>query len=631
MARKLPRLQRRLGGTALFSVAYGEIASSIYFALGIIALHALGLTPEILLATGVLFLIVALSYAEGTTELRETGGAATFVRRAFNDLVGFIAGWALFLDYLIVTALAALFMPHYLGRALGFQSLERGPWDKVAALAVIAAIAAARLSRRHRVYAAAFVATAIDLCTQLLLVVLGLALLWSPHALTRGVSVGTSPSWHSLAFSVPLAMLAYTGLETVANLAEETRRPGVQLPKSLFGGIGAVVAVYVGIAVVGLMAFPVHAGTTQLGTRWQGAPLMGIVAALDPHIASWLQTPLRVFVGLSGALILLLAASTSVSGFGRLAYSLGEHGQLPRAFGRLHRRMLVAPESVLAATGIAAAIILLTSLLHRPVTFLASLFSFGVLLAFTAAQLAVIRLRFREPTRRRPFKVPLNVRVRGGELPIPAVVGAILTFAIWIDAMATHAAARYAGPAWLAAGLLVYVAVRRSRGAGLFAHVASTDEQVVPEATFSSILVPMKLGEIGEEMVATAVKLAQERRCPVEALHVIRVPLELPLDAELIDEEERAEASLAEAKLLGAENGVEVRGTTVRARSIGEAIVEEAKRTGADLIVLGSAPRWRRQSRFFSPTVEHVLKKAPCEVLIVAFPQGVLEEEVAPV
>src|SRR5437870_3846202 len=443
MARKLPRLQRRLSAPDLFSVAYGEIASSIYFALGIIALHALGFTPEVLLATGALFLIVALSYAEGTTELRETGGAATFVRRAFNDLAGFIAGWALFLDYLIVTALAALFLPHYLGRALGFQSLERGPWDKVAALAVIAAIAAAR-------------------------------------------------------------------------------RPGVQLPKSLFGGIGAVVAVYVGIAVVGLMAFPVHGGTTQLGERWQGAPLMGIVAALDPHIAGWAQTPLRVFVGLSGALILLLAASTSVSGFGRLAYSLGEHGQLPRAFGRLHRRMLVAPESVLAATGISAVIILLTSLLHRPVTFLASLFSFGVLLAFTAAQLAVIRLRFLEPTRRRPFKVPLNVRVRGGELPIPAVVGALLTFAIWIDAIATHPAARYAGPAWLVAGLVVYVSVRRSRGAGLLGHVVSTDEQVVPEATFSSILVPMKLGEIGEEMVATAIKLAQERGSRVEALHVIR-------------------------------------------------------------------------------------------------------------
>ena len=148
----------------------------------------------------------------------------------------------------------------------------------------------------------------------------------------------------------------------------------------------------------------------------------------------------------------------------------------------------------------------------------------------------------------------------------------------------------------------------------------------MPEATFTTILVPMKLGEIGEEMVATAVKLAQERSGSVEALHVIKVPLELPLDAPLEEEEAHAAESIEEAKALGADHGVEVRGTIVRARAIGDAIVKEAGRTGADLIVLGSAPRWRRQSRFFSPTVDYVLKKAPSEVLIVAFPQGVLEE-----
>jgi APA family basic amino acid/polyamine antiporter len=629
VARKLPRLQRRLTGADLFAVAYGEIASSIYFALGIIAAHALGLTPVVLLFTGVLFLLVALSYAEGTTELRETGGAATFVRRAFNDLAGFVAGWALFLDYLIVTALAALFLPHYLGSALSIRSIETGPWDKVVALGVIAAVGVSRLTRRHRMYTAGIGVAAADLVTQLLLVVLGLAFLWSPSALTHGASLGTSPSWHQIAFAIPLAMLAYTGLETVANLAEETRRPGVQLPKSLFAGIGAVVAVYVGIAVVALMAFPARNGVTELGTKWRGAPLMGIVAALDTHLPGWVHTPLRVFVGFTGAFILLLAASTSVSGFGRLAYSLGEHGQLPRAFGRLHRRTVVSPESVLAASVMAALIILLTSLVDKPVQFLASLYSFGVLLAFTAAQLAVIKLRYSEPKRRRPFKVPFNVRFRGGELPIPSVVGAVLTFAIWIVAMATHPAARYAGPAWLAAGLVVYFLVRRERGAGLFEHIVSTDEQVVPEATFARIVVPMKLGDIGEEMIATAVKLAQDSSSIVVALHVIRVPLELPLDAPMDEDEERAEASIAEAKLLGADLGVKVKGSIVRARSLGQAIVEEAKKEDADLIVMGSSPRWRRQSRFFSPTVDYVLKTAPCEVLIVAFPQGVLEEEVA--
>ena len=100
---------------------------------------------------------------------------------------------------------------------------------------------------------------------------------------------------------------------------------------------------------------------------------------------------------------------------------------------------------------------------------------------------------------------------------------------------------------------------------------------------------------------------------------------EQPLLCEMIDEEERAEASLAEARLLGADHDVTVEGAIVRSRAIGSAICERALEVDADLIVLGSAPRWRRQSRFFSPTVDYVLKKAPAEVLIVAFPQGVLE------
>ena len=290
----------------------------------------------------------------------------------------------------------------------------------------------------------------------------------------------------------------------------------------------------------------------------------------------------------------------------------------------LRERTLVAPRSIVSAAVIAIALLTVTAPLAHPVFLLASLFSFGVLLAFTAAQVAVIRLRFTEPSRRRPYRVPWTM----GRVPIPSVVGAALTFLVWVDALATHVGARYAGPVWLAIGLVIYVAVRRSRGEGLFEPVVSADEhRGLAEAEFSKILVPMKLGEIGEEMIATAVKLAQERGASVEALHVIRVPMELPLDAELVDEEERAEASIEEAKMLGSDHGVQVDGRTVRARSIGQAIVQEAQDQGADLIVLGSAPRWRRQSRFFSPTVDYVLKKAPSEVLIVAFPQGVLEED----
>ena len=628
MARKLPGFRRELDARALYSVAYGEIASSIYFALGVLAAHALGLTPIVLLGVGALFLIVSLSYAEGTAAMPETGGAATFVRRAYNDLAGFLTGWALGLDYLIVISLSALFIPHYLGGALKLPALEQNPWDVVFAVGVVALVAVVRLLRRPSLYGLGILIPALDLITQLLLVVLGFAFVFSGSALTRGFSVGSQPTWHALAFSIPIAMLAFTGLETVANLAEEARRPGVDLPRSVFGGIATVVSVYVLIALVAVTAFP--GPDTALGHRWIRSPLLGIAARIQTEIPGGLGVALRTYVGITGALILLAAVITSMSGFSRLAYSLGEHGQLPAAFGRLNRRSHVSPWAIFSSAAISAVIIVATSYTRDDVTLLASLFSFGVLVAFTAAQLAVIKLRIAEPDLERPYRAPFNVTIRGAQIPLPAIFGSIGTFAIWIIAMATHPAARYAGPIWLAAGAVVYVLVRRSHGESLtFRHMAPDERSLPAQTQFKRILVPMKLGIIGEEMIATAVKLAGEQGAVVEALYVIRVPLSEALDSPREEDVSRADASLAEARALGEEHGVEVVGTTVRARAIGEAIVSRARESQADIVVLGSAPRWRRQSRFFSPTVDFVLRRAPCEVLIVAFPQSVLDEELA--
>jgi basic amino acid/polyamine antiporter, APA family len=615
VARKLSGFQRVLDAPALFSVAYGEIASSLYFALGIVAAHALGFTPLVLLGAGIFFLIVSLSYAEGTAALPETGGAATFVRRAYNDVFGFLTGWALFLDYLIVIALSTLFLPHYLGTALGIEELRESPWDIVVAVTVILAIAAVRLTRRSQLHAAGLVVAGLDLATQLLLVFLGVALLVSPDALTQGTDLGVSPTWDDLAFALPLAMLAYTGLETVANLAEETREPGRTLPRSLFSAIGLVVLITAAVAAVGLAAFPVENGQTALGEEWLKAPLAGIVEALRGHVPDLVGDALVVYVGLTGALVLLAAATTSISGFTRLAHSLGEHRQLPPSFGRLNRRTLVSPQAIVAVTTISIGLVIGTGLIGDDVEFLASLYSFGVLLAFAAAQLAVIRLRMTEPDLPRPFRAPL----------LAPLLGAPLAIAFWIVAMVTHPAARYAGPIWLALGLALFLVVRRRAHIGLLAEVGPV-QQLPAGAEFRRVLVPMKLGPIGEEMVATAVALAKEREARVDALFVIAVPLDKELDAPLFELEEQAAASLAEAVLLGEENGVRVEPVTVRARSLGRAIVDQAIERGSDLIVLGSSPRWRRQSAFFSPTVDYVLRTAPCEVLVVAFPQGVLED-----
>jgi basic amino acid/polyamine antiporter, APA family len=627
VARKLPGLQRVLDVPSLAAVAYGEIGSSLYFALGVVALYALGFTPWVLLAVGLLFLLVSLSYAEGTSAIPEPGGAATFVRRAFNDPAGFLTGWALILDYLIVMALAALFVPHYIGHAVGWEGLTDEPWDTVVGVAVILGVGALRLIRRTSLYRTAILIAGLALAAHLLLVVLGFAFLFSADALTVGVDLGSAPSWNDIAFALPLAMLAYTGLETVANLAAETREPGRTLPRSLFAGIGLVVAVSFAIGLVAISAYP---GGTGLGTDWLRAPLMGIAAALDAELPAVAGDLVRITIGLTGALVLLTAVTTSISGAGRIAYSMGQRQMLPHTFGTLNRRTLISPAAIVSAALIASALLVIGHFIPtEAVRFLAGLFSFGVLLAFTAAQLAVIRMRFTEPELERPFRAPFDVRIRGADVPAAALIGAPLTFAIWIASMATHDATRIAGPLWLLFGAAVYVATRLSRGESLVGRVVPAEPDLVPapEGVYERILVPMKLGPIGEEVLATAIKLAEERGSTVSALHVIAVPLDKPLEADMVEAEERAEASLAEAKLLAAEHGVTVEGKVVRSRSIGEAIVEEARKEGVDLIVMGSSPRWRRQSRFFSPTVDYVLRHAPCEVMVIAYPQGVLEEE----
>jgi len=450
--------------------------------------------------------------------------------------------------------------------------------------------------------------------------VLGLGFVFSPSDLTD-VDLGTAPAWGDLAFALALATLAYTGLETVANLAAEAREPGKTLPRSLFAGIGLVVLV---TAAIGLVSVSVPSVQEELE-----APLVAVVDALEGQLPAWSVDALRVFVGLGAVVVLVSAITTAISGTGRLAYALGRHDMLPHTFARLNRRTLLAPAAIVSAAVLASALLLVVDAAGRDVRFFGSLYSFGILLALTAAQLAVVRLRFTEPGLHRPYRAPGNVTVRGVQVPVLAVVGGVLTFALWIVALATHEAARVVGPLWVLLGVVVYVAVRRAGSEPVLGTVVPVDPDLVPEvpAEHRRVLVPVKIGPIGEEVLATALKLAEETNGHVAVLHVLRVPFDKALDAELPAAEALAEASIAEAKEVAQEQGIELEGRIVRARALGEAIVEAAEEERADLIVVGSAPRWRRQSQFFSPTVDYVLRKAPCDVMVVAYPQGVLEED----
>ena len=622
MARKIPGLKRVLGPSSIASVAYAEIGSSVYFALGIVALYAFGLTPWVLLGVGLVILLVTFSYAEASSALPEAGGAALFVARAFNDPVGFLTGWVLFLDYLIVIALAGLFVPHYVGSAVGWEGVTHRPWDGIVGVCVILGVAGFRLVRRAELYRIAVAIAALALFTHLLLIVLGLGFVFSPSDLAD-VELGEAPPWSDLAFALALATLAYTGLETVANLAAEAREPGKTLPRSLFAGIGLVVLV---TAAIGLVSVSVPNVSEELE-----APLVAVVDALEGQLPAWSVDALRVFVGLGAAVVLVAAITTGISGAGRLAYALGRHEMLPHAFARLNRRTLLSPAAIVSTALLASALLVLADAADRDVRFFGSLYSFGILLALTAAQVAVVKLRFSEPDLHRPYRAPWNVTVRGVMVPVPALVGAVLTFGLWIVALATHEAARVVGPLWVLLGVAVFVAVRRAGRESVLRRVVPVDPDLVADVQVEHehVLVPLKLGPIGEEVLATALKLAEERDGRVSVLHVLRVPFDKALDADLPAAEALAEASIADAKEVAQEQGIALEGRIVRARALGEAIVEAAEDGGVDLIVMGSAPRWRRQSQFFSPTVDYVLRKAPCDVMVVAYPQGVLEEDEA--
>ncbi len=353
---------------------------------------------------------------------------------------------------------------------------------------------------------------------------------------------------------------------------------------------------------------------------------MGVVE-LTAELPSFAGDVLRVYVGLTGVLILLTAATTSISGFGRLAYSLGEHDQLPRTFGRLHRRTLVAPQALVAAGAVSAITLVVVDVLREdPVVTLAALYSFGVLVAFGAAQLAVIRLRFTQPGA--PATVQGAGRRPGSRtVVLVSVVGFVLTAAVMVVALWTHPGARYAGPIWLAGGVLLYVVVRRRHGERLTQSVVSTDEQTSPRETrYRRILVPMKIGEIGEEMVATAVRLA-ESAVVVEVLYVTRVPLSRPLEAADAEDDERAAALArrgADPRRRARRGG---RGDVVRGRSIGAArhrgCEDHRRRPDPD----GLRRRAGVGSRVSSAPRSSSCSGGAARGLVIAFPQGVLEED----
>src|SRR3982751_4971001 len=425
MAERRPRyaaLERVLGTGALFSTAYGNVGSSIYYALGLVAVYALGMTPVVFVISGLIFAATAATYAEATAMYPEAGGSSSFARHAFNEFWSFFAAWGQMLNYIITCAISAFFVPHYLG--VFWPALRHGPGDIIGGIVIVAILAAVNvIGVKEAAGLNVFLALA-DFATQVLLVVVGCVLVLSPDTLVNNVDCGRFPTVGNFLIAIPVGMVAYTGIETVSNLAEEARDFGKTIPRSIAGVVIAVAVIYAFLPAVALSAMPVVDGKTQLATTYAGDPILGVVKNIDLGV---LQQPAEVYVGILAATILFIATNAGLIGVSRLTYSMGQHRQLPERLRQLHPRF----RTPYIAIGVFGAVAALT-IIPGKATFLGTVYAFGAMLSFTIAHVSVIALRMKEPDRDRPYTMPGRVTVRGHVLPVLAIAGGLGTGTAWV-------------------------------------------------------------------------------------------------------------------------------------------------------------------------------------------------------
>ncbi|CAN5578637.1 hypothetical protein BH10ACT11_BH10ACT11_02030 [soil metagenome] len=628
-----------LGVPLLFSVAYSAVGFSLYFSLGIVAGYGLGLTPLIFLGAGFMFLLATMTFAEGGSMFAERGGSSSMARHGFNEFVSFIAGWALIIDYIIVVALAAVSAPHYLTPLWG--GFGHGLGEVLTAIAVVVVVAAINIlgltgySRQKLLVALALG----DVIVQGMLVLVGAAVALDPGLLTQNLDLFTSPSAQDVVYALVIATVAFAGIEAASDLAPDIDWRPTTLRRTL--GAGAVVLpfVYAAVSAIALMVVPVGADhKTELGGKYIEEPILGVAKNLDP---AWISDAMHALVVIVAPALLVWAASTAMLGLSRHSYVLATNRQIPSWLGKLGKRRSTPFVAIIGAAIIASALVI-----PADIEVLAGIYAFGATLAIAIAHLSILRMRFTKPNRKRPFRVPFNVTFRGVLVPLPTLIGAVLTVAAWISVIILHEEARWVGGGWMVLGIVGYVVYRKGfERTSLTKRVEVPAEALVKDvrtAEFGQILVPIFGTELDDDIVGTAGRLADASLEPgetppaLEVIYVVDLPLTVPLTSPPPPERmEVANLALERAGEVGEEyETVEVNLSVIRARSIGGGIVEAARYRKAEVIVMGGEPPSRIHGGALfggiggsrpveiGPVTEYVLRKAPCRVLITAPADG---------
>ncbi|WP_316357789.1 universal stress protein [Candidatus Neptunichlamydia sp. REUL1] len=601
-------LRRVLSVGDLFAVGYGDLGSSIYYALGITTLFSLGAAPISLAIAGLVFACTALSYAELSAMLRDSGGSATFTRHAFNDLISFIAGWGLLLDFIVTIAISSFSIAPYLAFFVGglkITSVKIGFTVCVIVILFIINYFGTKNSARM-----SWFLTTLTLSTQILIVIVGA--IWFIHFpdLWEHLKIGIkgsscSPSWPDFWKGTAMAMVAYTGIESMAQLGGEAKNPARTVPKAMMLAMGMLLFVYIGIAVVALSAVTPQ----ELSTTFLEDPIAGIVSKF-PYggrvLGGW--------IGLLAVVTLFVASNAGLIGASRLCFNMGENYQLPRFVYKLHKKHKT-PFVSLGIFAIFAIVIVLSA--RGKLDFLASLYNFGAMLAFFMTHLSLIFLRIRKPDAKRPFKVPFNILIGKYSIPITGVIGGLATAATWCLVVITKADGRNLGFLWIFFGLAIYYYFRKKQSIPPAGKV-EIQKIKMPEfqaKKYNHILVPTRGGR-ETQTVQMACEIAKVHGADVTAVHVVEVPFSLPLETPLYHRTVVASSILNRAEAIGREFNVGVKLRVVHARTVDTAILELIEKEEYDLLVMGTVLSIAGASKGYGAVVERVLKSSTCPVWI---------------
>jgi APA family basic amino acid/polyamine antiporter len=475
VVRRPAKLPRTLGASALFAACYGNVGSSIYYALGVTAAFALGLTPVALILAGFIFVSTALNYAEGTAALPHAGGSSSFARRAFNEPIGFIVGWVQLLNYTATVSISAYFAISYaaaLGKylpALSVLSSDEGHVGATVLLIIflmgVNIIGIQESSLLNLVLAFA------DLITQVVLVVLGVVLLLNIQRVINSIHLGVAPTWSNFLAGISIAMVTYTGIETISNMSEEAKNPGRSVPQATIWVIVAVLFVSAFLPTIGVSVLPVHLVDgqyiTELGTTWKSDPVVGIVGGFSsvPDIGRTLAFWSEIWVGILAFTILIIATNAGLIGISRLSYSLAGAQLMPSRFSALHPKFKTPYVSIIVF-GIAAAALVLPGLLvhSAEIELMSAVYSLAATFAFCSAHLSVMRLRFVEPDLYRPYRMRGNIPFGRGHIPVLSLVGALAIGTVFSQLVFQNFSnSTWIFLGWLGLGVLSYVLYRRYR------------------------------------------------------------------------------------------------------------------------------------------------------------------------